>query len=610
MKFRTRMILAYMTISLLVSLVLGLIVYRTSLGYETRSRKNNLSVSAKSYITQMDDRLGRMDAIMYYILSDPAMLDSITLLGRASAEDLPQLFVREAQTTLDRGISTEYIMRNSYRTVFFNEYGFFSSSALKMSGQTSINQRLIESFDLSDIDYLEPVLVGDGHSVIVGPHRDFWAAYGDTGVFSLMKAPRGYCRQFLEVEMRVDSLELLESPDPGTCFAVIVNGDELLYVGGNAATEDSSPAAREAEANRFLKIVKSLAAGETLTEDGSVFAKAESDSYAVSVLAFKSTEAMAEGRNRIFLTSFLTALVAFAVSLVSIIIWSSVLVKPVKYLQRIVEETSIDNLRDTARTLQMDAAPELDEFTNLARSYQAMTKRLDIALQNEKRSAMLQLQAQFDTLQTQVNPHFIYNVLNIISSRAVIADDEVICEMCGCLGNMLRYSTNNKARYARISEELEYLNNYFYLLKSRYQNRLQVKIDVENEIMDVVIPKMTLQQIVENSVKHGYHETDESMEISILGKKNGEGWNVLVSDNGSGAEEENLRKIREKLQEIRESYEEKSVPTEAEIGGIGLTNTYARCLLLFGQDLIFELGNRTDQPGFFVRLGLDNSHNK
>ena len=68
--------------------------------------------------------------------------------------------------------------------------------------------------------------------------------------------------------------------------------------------------------------------------------------------------------------------------------------------------------------------------------------------------------------------------------------------------------------------------------------------------------------------------------------------------------------IREKLQEIRESYEEKSVPTEAEIGGIGLTNTYARCLLLFGQDLIFELGNRTDQPGFFVRLGLDNSHNK
>ena len=601
MKFRTRMILAYMTISLLVSLVLGLIVYRTSLGYEIRSRENNLSVSAKSYITQMDDRLGRMDAIMYYILSDPAMLDSITLLGRASAEALPQLFVREAQTTLDRGISTEYIMRNSYRTVFFNEYGFFSSSALKMSGQASTNQRLIESFNLSDIDYLEPVLLGDGHSVIVGSHRDFWAAYGDIMVFSLMKAPRGYCRQFLEVEMRLDSLEQLESPDPGTCFAVIVNGDELLYVGGKA--EDPAPAAGEKD--RFLKIGKSLAAGETLTEDNRVFAKADSDSYAVSVLAFKSTEAMAEGRNRIFLTSFLSALAAFAISLISILIWSSVLVRPVKSLQRIVEETSIDNLRDTARTLRMDPAPELDEFTNLARAYQAMTKRLDIALQNEKRSSLLQLQAQFDTLQTQVNPHFIYNVLNIISSRAVIADDEVICEMCGCLGNMLRYSTNNKARYARISEELEYLNSYFYLLKSRYQNRLQVKIDVADEIMDVVIPKMTLQQIVENSVKHGYHETDESMEIAIVGKKNGEGWTVLVSDNGSGAEEEKLRSIRQKLQEIRENYEQNSVPTEAEIGGIGLNNTYARCLLLFGQDLIFELGNRTDRHGFFVRPGQD-----
>ena len=79
-----------------------------------------------------------------------------------------------------------------------------------------------------------------------------------------------------------------------------------------------------------------------------------------------------------------------------------------------------------------------DLFQELIDAYQAMMARLDKALRNEKQAAMLQLQAQFDTLQAQVNPHFIYNVLNTISSRAVLDNDETICEMCGCLGCPVR----------------------------------------------------------------------------------------------------------------------------------------------------------------------------
>ena len=229
MKFRVRMILAYSTVAVLVSLVLGLLMYRSGDRYERNTQRNSLEVSARSYVTQMDDRLGRMDAILYYILSDPSMLESMTLLGRASDGNIPGNFLMQAKNTMEVGISTEYIMRNSYRSVYFNEDGFFASSAVRQSGYDALNQRLIEDYALEEVDYLDPVIEGDGHSVIVGPHTDFWGAYGSVQVYSMMKAPRGNHLGFLEVENRIDSLKSLASSDPDIRFAILVNDNELLY---------------------------------------------------------------------------------------------------------------------------------------------------------------------------------------------------------------------------------------------------------------------------------------------------------------------------------------------------------------------------------------------
>ena len=590
MKFRVRMILAYSTIAVLVSLVLGLLMYRSGDRYERNTQRNSLEVSARSYVTQMDDRLGRMDAILYYILSDPSMLESMTLLGRASDGNIPGNFLMQAKNTMEVGVSTEYIMRNSYRTVYFNEDGFFASSAVRQSGYDALNQRLIEDYALEEVDYLDPVIEGDGHSVIVGPHTDFWGAYGSVQVYSMMKAPRGNHLGFLEVENRIDSLKSLASSDPDIRFAILVNDNELLY-----ASDPGMDAAG---------IAGSMQPGEILSRGGSEFAKAVSDRYALTVITGKPQSLMAGGRSRVFLTSFLAALFTFGICLVSIIIWSSILTRPVRRLQSIVENTSIDNLKDEERSREMGQLGRTnDEFAGLVEAYQAMTSRLDQALQNEKRSAMLQLQAQFDTLQTQVNPHFIYNVLNVISSRAVMDDDEVICEMCGCLGNMLRYSTNNIDRYARVEEELQYLDSYFYLLKSRYEDRLTVRTDMDETVKKQIIPKMTLQQIVENSVKHGFHETGVKMEISLSGRSLEKGWLITVRDNGVGITPERLAEIRERLGTVQASFLDREVPTEAQIGGIGLTNTYARCLLLFGDSLIFEIGNAEDGSGFETKIG-------
>ena len=136
MKFRTKMVLAYMTVVLLISLALGLVTYGISARNEMNMQKNSLAVSARSLVSQMDDRLGRMDAILYYILSEPAMLKSMNLLSISSPEELrqPGKYLLDARSVMQNGISTEYIMQNSYRTVFYTGNGYVVSSAVKQIG--------------------------------------------------------------------------------------------------------------------------------------------------------------------------------------------------------------------------------------------------------------------------------------------------------------------------------------------------------------------------------------------------------------------------------------------------------------------------------------------
>ena len=593
MKFRSKMVLAYTTVAFLTSLILGIAVARISLQYEMTSQKNNLRVSAKSCVTQMDERLGRMDAIMQYILSDSVLLESITWLAKAGDGNAPNRYVLDAKSNLSMGLSTEYIMKNSYRTVYFNQNSFVTSSAIYTTGSGDMpTQRIISEFLVEDIPYLEPVSAAAGESVIVSVHPDYWSSNDTVLVYSLMKALRGEGMGFLEVESRVDSLQSLELSDPDIHFLVVANGGELLYASEKGYGTELS----ESDCER----IKELQDDMVLTDKGMIYTKSASSEFDLTVLAYKKNYLLEKEMWRLFSIAALATLATFGISLAMIVFWAGVLTRPVKRLQETVENTNIENLQDHQR-LEEDGYT--DEFQELIRAYQAMMARLDKALQKEKQAAMLQLQAQFDTLQAQVNPHFIYNVLNTISSRAVLDNDETICEMCGCLGNILRYSTNNKERYASVEKELEYLDSYFYLLKARYGNRLEVVIDVEEEIRKRIIPKMTLQQLVENCVKHSSRNMDRTIRILLMGRKREGSWTIRVEDNGPGISEPDLLDLRGRLEEIRRGILERGIPAEMEIGGMGIVNTYARCLLLYSEDLLFEMENVPHGQGFCVTVG-------
>lgn len=581
MKYQTKLTLAYATIALLLSLTLGVVVYKMSVNYERERRERSLTVTSAQLVSQMDDRLRRMDTIIYYILSDPEMLDSIETLGMVSEGTVPSSYMLNAKSVLQIGFVTEYILQNSYRTVFYNQNG-----CLIVSFNLKEGSKVLGDTDISKMSYLEQAIKAKGKTVLIGAHKEEWGDSQGEEVYSVMKALQGYQMGYIEVENTVDSLSELAVPDSDTQFLILVNGGEILYSSNGNYLQESE-----------LQEIEKIESGTAKNIKGRLISKSDSENFDFHIVAYTSELEAEDGRTGIFITATIAAIVTFGFCMLLIIVWSYALAKPIQELRALIEHTNLENL-------EVHTVPKyygLDEVQMLANSYQIMTERLSQAVQNEKRSLMLQMQAQFDTLQAQINPHFLYNVLNIISSRGIENDDDMICDMCGALANILRYSTNNKERYAYIEQEIQYLENYLYLLKARYGDKISFTIDIAPEVRTQLLPKMTLHQFVENILTHAYAHSDQKMEIQVLGAMYPDYWEICVRDNGEGIDRETQKEIEEKIVKIRKKLLEHS-GMELEIGGMGLVNTYARCFLLYNDSLIFSIRN-LPSGGMEVKLG-------
>ena len=144
--------------------------------------------------------------------------------------------------------------------------------------------------------------------------------------------------------------------------------------------------------------------------------------------------------------------------------------------------------------------------------------------------------AQLNMLQAQINPHFLYNVLNVLNGNIVeeCGYNSKSMDMVLCLSRILRYALNTDILIVSVKQELEYLKKYVQLLKYRYADRFCVEYEINSGILDCRILKMSLQPLVENCVEHGFANKQSGGIIKITGKKTDLGYSISVSDNGCG----------------------------------------------------------------------------
>ncbi|MBD5462611.1 MAG: sensor histidine kinase [Lachnospiraceae bacterium] len=196
---------------------------------------------------------------------------------------------------------------------------------------------------------------------------------------------------------------------------------------------------------------------------------------------------------------------------------------------------------------------------------------------------ILSRQIDVSALQGQINPHFLYNVLECIRGQALVYQVPEIADTTEALSKFFRYSINTRSDTVTILEELENVRNYIKIQQFRFKNRISLEIlfdDQDNQVLSGLIPKLSLQPIVENAIEHGFAHKSEDNQICIEVIRTKKHVNIRVSDNGSGMSREKLEKLKEKMYA-------KALPDggkDSMHNGIALYNVNRRLQLYFGEE--------------------------
>ena len=215
-----------------------------------------------------------------------------------------------------------------------------------------------------------------------------------------------------------------------------------------------------------------------------------------------------------------------------------------------------------------------DEVGELIKTYNYMTGEMNKLIKKQEETAQELRFAEFNALQAQINPHFLYNTMDMINWMAVQGRNKEVSEVVQNLSKFYKLTLSRKKDYSTIADELEHAEVYIELQNMRFNDAIDFVIDVPDELTECRLPKLTFQPILENAILHGILEKEEkSGTIVLTAWEEGENIRILISDDGAGMEEEIRRQILS---------EERIKPTNSRGANVAIVNIHRRLQLLYG----------------------------
>ena len=180
---------------------------------------------------------------------------------------------------------------------------------------------------------------------------------------------------------------------------------------------------------------------------------------------------------------------------------------------------------------------------------------------------------QIKSYESQINPHFIFNTLQIVQMLSVLGETDKVNEVITCLGEMMRFNLSD-ASTVKLADEIRIVENYFKILKNRYQDNFDYEIIIEEDLYDCEVLKFTIQPFVENAIKHGFAEKKGVWEIAVMAKRMNDEIVLIIRDNGVGIPKEKLCEMKNKLSDAAVLRSD---------NGIGICNVHNRIRLVYGK---------------------------
>ncbi|MGL5315352.1 MAG: sensor histidine kinase [Peptostreptococcaceae bacterium] len=234
---------------------------------------------------------------------------------------------------------------------------------------------------------------------------------------------------------------------------------------------------------------------------------------------------------------------------------------------------TIGKIKDGDLNARFNIENENDELDMIAIEIDKMSENLQESINKNYIADVKQKQAELNALQAQIKPHFLYNTLEVIRMCALASKNIDVAQMIFNLASMFRYSTYNNGSSVSLKDEIKNGKMYLDLCSARYKGMIEYKIEIDDKFLDYLIPKFTLQPILENCINHGIRKDSSNNIIVVSLVEKEDILELVVKDNGTGMNEEVLNKIEINL--------EKNLQKN---NSIGLMNINNRLKLKFGQE--------------------------
>ena len=542
---------------LLVILTLALsMIYVTVLERMRISAEQNGSELARKTAQQTDAYLNDMDLLSQQICRSSDILNYFYFLK--SEADPSNRFDKDVLKSIDISSTLKGLLAgriSDYNITIYNEYGDLISSREYKQNRTAVSTRLAAT------DYNERLsrITENGGIYILPPQKNEWTR--ENGLFFTLM--RGLKNEYsdnvcgiIEVRCNVTLLRNILGTD--------ITGDDRVLIADKSSGSVIFPVGFDGaydEKNGYVTADMSMAGWS---------------------IALKIPE-MAAGMVSLRLISIflLIYLVLAAFIFVISVFLGRYITRPLSELTSYVK--SIESADADVNIVDNNA---IDEIKELEDSFGKMLSRLNHSVIQEKKMYSLALQAQ-------MNPHFLYNSLSVIGAAGSEAGCESVSDMCIELSDMLRYVAAYEKVTVPLKEELQHTRNYLSLMKSRYEDNFTYSIDCDEELMNMAVPKLFIQPLAENCFNHGFREKEPPWFIGIELHGDPKGWELVISDNGTGISGEEIERIRTQLENAE------SEMSLGNIGGLGIVNTLLRLKMTHSKRLEYEI---TNDNGMIIKI--------
>lgn len=303
------------------------------------------------------------------------------------------------------------------------------------------------------------------------------------------------------------------------------------------------------------------------------------NSYGIQTLTVLNSDNLFSSITRMRNVIYLVLILSLFVLIFSAITFSRKLVRPIQNMAK-----TMAHLEKGDFSVRLPVESD-DEIGALSLRFNQMSEELEQHINQVYVAQVKQVEAEMTALKSQIYPHFLYNTLEVIRMTAVAENDEKVARMLEALSIQIHYIIGPVQDMVPLSREIEIIQQYIYLLNCRNDEQIIFEVDCQN-FGEVLIPKMSLQPIVENAFKHGLKPKGTTGNITIDVEKNGQYLVISVMDNGKGMSQDKVQQLVEQLQGedigIKDAYDWQS---------IGLKNVNDRIRYLFGKEYGIQISS-------------------